>query len=124
MRRLATHKMALLWRALPALAVYALVLQAFLAGAAPAAPFDPERAPLCSEMAAGGGHPAPVHSGGECLCVATCAMPHAQVAMASFGADALPSADSHAITHSPEKDENARPADRRAGLGARGPPRG
>jgi hypothetical protein len=75
-----------LLQGLPALAVYALLLQSFLTGAAPAASFDPTSAPLCSEMADGSGNHAPGQMPGhaECLCIAACAS-HAPAALLPGG---------------------------------------
>ena len=62
---------------LPALALYALVLQAFLTGAAPAAALHPENAPLCAEMAMGTQMPASQDAHPDCLCLAQCLQAHA-----------------------------------------------
>ena len=59
-------------RVLPALALYALVLQAFLTGAAPAAAFNPDRAPLCAELASGNHAPDTGSSHSDCICLAQC----------------------------------------------------
>jgi len=86
---------AMVWtmlrQGLPALALYALVLQAFLTGAAPAAAFHPENAPLCAEMSAGTHAPTPEQSHPDCLCLAQCLQAHAQTGLTpSSGASILP----------------------------------
>jgi hypothetical protein len=126
MRRWTNEIRTLLWRGLPSLAVYALVLQAFLAGAAPAAAFDPDHPVLCSEMANGSGAPAPAHSGhdGTCLCAAACATPHAPLALGAAHPATLLTrvALTERLAH--RGDEPLHPQRRHAGPGARGPPRG
>ena len=77
MRQWARHMGRFLRLGLPALAVYALVLQAFLTGAAPATAFDAAGLILCEQGTAsadpsGPARPAPHHHD---LCVAHCSAP-------------------------------------------------
>jgi hypothetical protein len=63
---------------LPALAVYALVLQAFLAGATPASALQLANAPLCAELVEGSHTPQSGDAHADCICLAQCLQSHAQ----------------------------------------------
>jgi hypothetical protein len=107
---------------LPALALYALVLQGFLTGAAPASAFHPEKAPLCAEMSGGTHPPDPQQSRPDCLCLAQCLQAYAQAGITPSSADALTPRFAQvlvhaALTHAPVF---SLPLER--GQGARAPP--
>ena len=113
-------------RGLPAMAVYAMLLQAFLAVAAPAAAsFDPAGQPICSGLASGDGtNPDHGRTGTHgCVCIAGCAhMGHAG-----------PPADQQIlfVRRDPHRSADSAPARRFLvveapvfpGLGPRAPPR-
>jgi len=126
MRGWASHITTLLRRGLPVLAVYALLLQAFLGAASPARAFDPSAALLCSELAAGA-DPAPIHvPDGDhvCPCLSHCAAPHAPAALTGGDAYRLPLRDAALAPPAPAP-KLATPAHPlRRGPGARAPPLG
>jgi len=123
MRDWASHLGRFLRLGLPGLAVYALVLQAFLTGATPAATFDPASAPLCADLASGGpgtpGAPAGTHH--ESVCVLHCSA--APPAILTGGRTAgLPVRLALYATPGPAPDEAAAPLPLHRGPGARAPP--
>jgi hypothetical protein len=120
MRAWASLMRMLLRRGLPAFAVYALVLQSFLAGAAPLAAFDASGAPLCAEMAHGGPGPAP-HQGDGCLI--RCGAITAPVLAGADAAPALASREITPLVRALPHDVAALPALVRLHPEARGPPR-
>lgn len=107
---------------LPALALYALVLQAFLAGAAPVAAFNPETAPLCAEMASGTHVPDQNKAHPDCLCLAQCLQAHAQAGLTPSGDNLAPPRDAQVLVHHVPAGLAglSRPAER--AHGARAPP--
>jgi hypothetical protein len=113
-------------RGLPALAVYALLLQAFLVGAAPARAFDHTSAPICAE-ATENGAPAhgPTHHGdADCLCLASCLSAHAKALANGAAAPQIHAPDDGgAILATPLVFASAKDR-QRLGPGARAPPRG
>lgn len=129
MRVWARHLRRCLRLGLPGLSIYALVLQAFLTGATPAAAaFNPADAPLCSELSSGAvgtpgtpGMPAGTHH--QTLCVTHCSAA-APAALTGARAAALPIR--HALRTIPDRapDEAAAPLPLKRGPGARAPPHG
>jgi hypothetical protein len=120
MRNWARHLGRLLRLGIPGLALYALVLQAFLTGAMPAAAFDPTNAPLCSDLASGTpGTPTGPHH--EALCVTHCS---ASAPAVLTGARAAAQPVRIALRTAPDRapDEAAAPLPLHRGPGARAPP--
>ena len=114
----------MLRRGLPALALYAMLLQAFLGAAAPsAAGFDPATAPLCNSLGEQGkGGPADMPATGhDCICLSACS--HAAHAAGAPAGPTLPiraTADAARATVRPAFQHIPAPA--APGLGARAPP--
>jgi hypothetical protein len=109
---------------LPALAVYALVLQAFMTGASPAAAFDPSTL-LCAEWSAGHDQPAPGQPAGQHhhgLCAAPCGAP-AFSGLIGGAATAGPLIRIAQIaSKAPVADDRGPTLSRHRGPGARAPP--
>jgi hypothetical protein len=107
---------------LPALALYALVLQGFLTGAAPVAAFHPEAAPLCAEMATGTPSPNHDQKHSDCLCLAQCLQSHAQAGLTPSGDVPVLRRDAQMLFHAPLQSATfiSHPLER--GPGARAPP--
>jgi hypothetical protein len=109
---------------LPGLAVYALVLQAFLAGAAPVAAFDAAGLALCAQSTDSSDHSGPAQPGSHQhdLCVAHCSAP-SPLGFASIAAAQLRVRDVSSVSRAFIADarDPARPA--RQGPGARAPPK-
>ena len=122
MRKTWTAFQNLLRQGLPALALYALVLQAFLTGAAPASAFHPESAPLCAEIALGTHVPDPKEAHPDCLCLAQCLQSHAAIGIFPASADLALVRSAELVVRTPISDaaENLHPLER--GPGARAPP--
>ena len=109
---------------LPAMAVYALVLQAFLAGAAPAAPFDPA-ATLCADIAAGVDHGTPQAPGEthrHTFCVTHCGPTASPSFTVASAADTWLRRDAQPLIPAKSGGETNPPAPRHRGPGARAPP--
>jgi hypothetical protein len=123
MRDWASHLGRFLRLGLPGLAVYALVLQAFLTGATPAAAFDPTSAPLCAELASGGpgtpGVPSEPHHPSLCVTHCSAATPGFLTGARTAG---LPVRTALRATPGPAPDEAAAPLPLHRGPGARAPP--
>ena len=122
MRKTWTAFQNVLRQGLPALALYALVLQAFLAGAAPASAFHPESAPLCAEMALGTHVPDPKQAHPDCLCLAQCLQSHAAIGLLPASGLLSLARSSEIILHAPisHAAHHLHPLER--GPGARAPP--
>ena len=122
MRKTWTAFQKVLRQGLPALALYALVLQAFLTGAAPASVFHPETAPLCAEMASGTHAPDPKDAHPDCLCLAQCLQAHASLGIFPASADLALARSAERVVRTPISDasEILHPLER--GPGARAPP--
>ncbi len=107
---------------LPALAIYALVLQAFLTGAAPAGAFHPENAALCADMSTGSHQPASQDAHPDCLCLAQCLQAHAGIGMSPDNADLIFARHAEIIPrkHISDATNHLHPLER--GPGARAPP--
>lgn len=109
---------------LPALAVYALVLQAFHTGATPAAAFDPAAAPICAEWSAGHDQPAPAGPHHHGVCLTHCGAPGfsgligGAAAVSPLVRVALPAPQALAA------DDHGHTLFRHRGPGARAPPQG
>ena len=108
-------------RVLPALALYALVLQAFLAGAAPAAAFNPEAAPLCAELARGDHAPDTDTTHVDCVCLAQC-LSQASLTPAPAPTLALDTRLAQRMVHARQADTPAPHHPLERGPGARAPP--
>jgi hypothetical protein len=124
MRQWASNMKRVLRLGFPALAIYALVLQAFLAGAAPAAAFDPAGAQICAEWSAGHDQPAPDGPHHHGLCVAQCA-PAAFAGLIDGAAAPGPLVRVALLAPlTPAAEDRAHAFSRHRGPGARAPPRG
>ncbi len=106
---------------LPALALYALVLQAFLTGAAPAVAFNPEKAPLCAELAAGDHGPDTGSSHTDCICLGQC-LSQASLTPASAPALVFDTRLAQQLAHAPQNQTITRDHPLERGPGARAPP--
>jgi hypothetical protein len=122
MRKTWTAFQKLLRQGLPALALYALVLQAFLSGAAPASAFNPDKAPLCAEMTLGTHVPDPKDAHPDCLCLAQCLQSHAALGLSPAPVDLFLVRSAGMVVRTPIRDtaQNIHPLER--GPGARAPP--
>jgi hypothetical protein len=122
MRKTWTAFQNLLRQGLPALALYALVLQAFLTGAAPASAFHPESTPLCAEIALGTHVPDPKEAHPDCLCLAQCLQSHAAIGVFPTYDPTGLARSAEIILHTPISDaaHHLHPLER--GPGARAPP--
>lgn len=107
---------------LPALALYALVLQAFLTGAAPAGAFHPEHAPLCAEAAHGAPVPMPSGTHVDCLCLAQCLQAHASLGVMASAAHLNVARDAMILVHALPSDGQGHLHPLERGPGARAPP--
>lgn len=110
--------LALMRQGLPALAVYALLLQAFLVGAAPSATLARDGV-LCSETSKPGQTHAPF-SAHDCLCLSHCAQPLPAGAPPQAAALPVPMVLTLAAPLPADERDAAAPAHRRPG--ARAPP--
>jgi hypothetical protein len=122
MRKTWTAFQKVLLQGLPALALYALVLQAFLTGAAPASAFHPENTPLCAEMAIGTHEPDPKDTHPDCICLAQCLQAQASLGLFPVSTDLFLARDAELVLRAPIRatPQNLHPLER--GPGARAPP--
>lgn len=125
MRATAQIFLALLRRGLPALAVYALLLQAFLVGAAPARAFDHTSAPICAEAGENGAPAhAPLHHGdADCLCLASCLSAHGKALANGTRGPQIHAPDEAGVILAPPLVFASAKDRQRLGPGARAPPR-
>jgi hypothetical protein len=122
MRQWARDMRRVLRLGLPALAVYALVLQAFLAGAAPAAAFNFPGAPICAEDSVGHDQPAPAAPHHHGLCVAQCGAPVVPGFVSAAAPAAPPLRIAELSPHARGADDQTPTVSRHRGPGARAPP--